>query len=44
MPAQLRLLALRLADGIADVAQQRKILIPEAPWRGKILNILNTSA
>lgn len=29
MPAQLRLLALRLADGIADVAQQRKILIPE---------------
>ncbi|CAK9106411.1 2-oxoglutarate-dependent dioxygenase (Ascochitine biosynthesis cluster protein 3), partial [Durusdinium trenchii] len=29
MPAQLRLLALRLSDGLAEVAQSRKILTPE---------------
>lgn len=30
MPAQMRLLALRLADGLAEAAQQRQILLPEA--------------
>jgi len=29
MPAQMRLLALRLADGLAEAAQQRQILLPE---------------
>ena len=30
MPAQMRLLALRLADGLAEAAQQTQILLPEA--------------
>lgn len=34
MPAQMRLLALRLADGLAEAAQQRQILLPEAGMTG----------
>ena len=35
MPAQMRLLALRLADGLAEAAQQRQILLPEAGMQNK---------
>lgn len=35
MPAQMRLLALRLADGLAEAAQQRQILLPEAGMQNR---------
>ena len=38
MPSQMRLLALRLADGLAEAAQQRQILLPEAGMTGKTRN------